>query len=319
MFDIKPQTLQYWYKNFISDYLPDINSNKWHPQKIETRVDNTSGEIIEKPVYVLKKENLGENMSIDDKAIGHDGFTILSNNDKGKIAMMVESTNAQEVELAMSLFGNDLKKIKNISMDMSPTYALVCNNLIPKATRVIDKFHVMKYVYDAVSEVRIRIKKELSVTLTKGKKRTEEDKQILSELELLRRVRHAITQSPDKWNKEMEKTVNLAFEKHNDLKMAYLISQNFKHWYDYQNRCKSTLEITEDLYKWYKKAWQLKEFESVVKMIRKHENEIINFFLHGTTNAKAERLNGKMQRFISNNYGIKDKDFALYRIAGYFS
>ena len=79
------------------------------------------------------------------------------------------------------------------------------------------------------------------------------------------------------------------------------------------------LKLQKSYIIWYKKAWLLKEFESVVKMIRKHENEIINFFLHGTTNAKAERLNGKMQRFISNNYGIKDKDFALYRIVGYFS
>jgi len=55
MFEIKPQTLQYWYKNFLSDYFPDIESNKWHPQKIET-VDKTSGEIKEKPVYVLRKK-----------------------------------------------------------------------------------------------------------------------------------------------------------------------------------------------------------------------------------------------------------------------
>jgi hypothetical protein len=34
--------------------------------------------------------------------------------------------------------------------------------------------------------------------------------------------------------------------------------------------------------------------------------------------SKSERLNGKIQRFISNNYGIKDKDFALYRIKKYF-
>ena len=39
----------------------------------------------------------------------------------------------------------------------------------------------------------------------------------------------------------------------------------------------------------------------------------------GHTNTKAERLNGKIQRFVSNNYGIKDKDFVLFRIAGYFS
>jgi transposase len=204
-------------------------------------------------------------------------------------------------------------------MDMSPTYSLVADNLMPRATQVIDKFHVMKYVYDAVGDVRIKIKKELTAGLTKGKKKTTEDKQKLSELELVRRVQHAVTQSPDKWNAEMQETINQVFEQYDDLKLAYQISQNFKQWYDYKNRCKPTCEITKSLYKWYEQAWELKEFESVIKMIRKHEDEIINFFTHGMTTARAERLNGKIQRFVTNNYGIKDKDFSLYRIANYFS
>jgi transposase len=59
--------------------------------------------------------------------------------------------------------------------------------------------------------------------------------------------------------------------------------------------------------------------KSVIKMLRKHETQIINYFQHGATNAKTERLNGKIQRFITQNYGLKDKDFFLYRMAGYFS
>jgi transposase len=177
----------------------------------------------------------------------------------------------------------------------------------------------MKYVYDAVSEVRIRIRKEVTSQLTKGKKKTDEDKQKLSELELIRRVQHAITQSTDKWNDVMSKTIEQVFEKYDDLKIAYQISQNFKHWYDYQNCIKSTDEITSNLHQWYYLANGVKEFESVIKMIRKHEDEIINFFKHGMSNARAERLNGKIQRFVSNNYGIKNKDFSIYRIAGYFS
>jgi transposase len=317
MFAIKPQTLQYWYKNFLSDYFPDIKNDKWHPQQIEMS-DKSTGEIKEKPVYIFKQENIGEKKSIDDKCIVHEGFTVLSNHQTGKIAMLIESTKSKEVENAMELFGNKLKTIKYISMDMSPTYALVCNNLMPGAARIIDKFHVMKYVYEAITEVRIRIKKEVTCTLTKGKQKTEEDKKMLSELELLRRVQHAITQSPDKWNEEMQQNVNKVFEKYNDLKTAYQIGQNFKHWYDYQNHIKSMAEIKKNLYQWYEQARQVKEFESVIKMIRKHEREILNFFGNGMTNAKAERLNGKMQRFISNNYGIKDKDFILYRIANYF-
>jgi len=318
MFSIKPQTLQYWYKNFLSDYHSDINDNKWHPQKIET-VDRSTGEVKEKPVYVFKEENIGEKMSIDDKFVGYEGYTVLSNQDTGKMAMLIESTNSEEVGVAMSLFGNKLKKIKHISMDMSPVYALICSYLIPHAMRIIDKFHVIKYVYEAVSEVRIRLKKELSTALSKGRKKTEGDKKTLSELELLRRVRHAVTQSPEKWNEEMKNTINQVFEKFNDLKTAYQISQNFKHWYDYQNHIKPRDEIAKNLHKWYEQARQVKEFEPVIKMIRKHENQILNFFIHGITNAKAERLNGKIQRFVSNNYGIKDKDFFLYRTANYFS
>jgi transposase len=318
MFSFKPQTLQYWYKNFISDYKSDIKNKKWHPQKIEI-ADESTGEIKEKPVYIFKQENIGSQMSIDDKAIGHEGFTVLSNYQSGKIAMMIESTQAKEVEMAMKLFGNQLNRIKNISMDMSPTYALVCKNVVPRAQQIIDKFHVMKYVYQCVLEVRIRIKKELCAKLSKGKKKTAKDKKILFELERLKRVRHALTQSPDKWSDEMKKTVNHVFEKFNDLKLAYQISQKFKQWYDLQNHVKSIESITKNLHKWYEQARKLDAFNRVIKMIRKHENEIINFFQHGITNANAERTNGKLQRFVSNNYGIKDKDFILYRIAGYFA
>lgn len=45
----------------------------------------------------------------------------------------------------------------------------------------------------------------------------------------------------------------------------------------------------------------------------------MNYFICAHTNAKAKRINGNTNRFISNNYGIRDKDFALYRIAQYFS
>jgi transposase len=258
-------------------------------------------------------------MSIDDKAIGHDGFTILSNNDTGKIAMMIESTRGEEVEQAMEKFGDKLQKIKHVSMDMSPTYAMVFNDLVPNATQVIDKFHVMKYVYEAVGEVRNRIKKELSSQLTKGRKRTEEDKKILKEVEFLRRVQHAVTQSPDKWNTQMKETINEVFTQHEDLKTAYEISQNFKQWYTYKNTPVSYRKIKDCLDIWYIQTQKISEFDSVRKMIRKHETEILNFFKHGLTNAKAENINGKIQRFVSSNFGVKDNDFLLYRIAGYFS
>ena len=65
--------------------------------------------------------------------------------------------------------------------------------------------------------------------------------------------------------------------------MAYKVSQDFKRWYDYENRNKTSIEVKYNLYQWYYKAIKVDKFESVIKMIRKHENEILNFFKNGMT------------------------------------
>jgi transposase len=139
------------------------------------------------------------------------------------------------------------------------------------------------------------------------------------------------TFNPKKWcgcHKKLRKqlaqpifccTFAAVFSAHDELKKAYPISQDFKRWYCRKDDERSTAQIHAALHQWYGQARQVAAFEGVVKMVRKHETEIVNFFQHGLTNAKAENLNGKMQRFVSNNYGIKDKDFFLYRTVHYFS
>jgi transposase len=285
-------------------------------------VDVQTAEVTKgKPLYVFKPENIGPKLSIDDKAIGHEGFSILSNGESGKIAMMIESCKSIEVAQAISLFGNDLNKVESISCDMAAGYLNVCSEELPRAKVVIDKFHVMQYVYDAVLDVRTRIKKELSAELTKGKTKTEQDKEILRKLDTLKHCRYRLTQSPEKWSNAGKEVMHQVFDNHNELSQAYNLTQDFKKWYDISNRFKSRETITHELYQWYAQTNEsgFDEFKAVVKMIRKHENEIINYFKSQQTNARAERLNGKINRFISNNYGIKDKDFAMYRIANYFS
>jgi len=113
------------------------------------------------------------------------------------IAMLIESPRREELEKAMRLFGSRLLKIRSISLDMSPTYLKLCHEQMPYAQKVIDKFHVMQYVYDAVLDVRSRVKKELAEKLSKGKEKTEEDKIILYEIEQLKHCRYRLTQSPD--------------------------------------------------------------------------------------------------------------------------
>jgi transposase len=321
MWDILPRTLYKWYRDILSNYRPDKSEGKWPPEYI-AKVDASTGEMVpDKPIYIFKPENIGEKMSIDDKAIGHEGYTILSNTQTGKIAMMIESIKGEELDASLSLFGKTLSKIRSISMDMSPTYFKLCYEQMPCSQIVIDKFHVIKYVYDAVLEVRTKVKKELSEGLSKGKVKTEQDKAILRELELLNRCRNRLTQSSDKWSETTKQIMEQIFNKYEKIKTAYFLSQKFKNWYHINNCISDRTEMKNKLWKWYceVKESEIEEFIPAAKMIRKHEDEILNYFLCGHTNANAERLNGKIKRFFSANYGTRDKDFSLYRIAGYFS
>jgi transposase len=321
VFSINPKTLYCWYRNHLSDYLPDVRQGKWHPKYME-KVDEETGEVTKgNPLYVFKPENIGERMCIDDKSIGHEGFTILSNGHTSRIALMVESCKAREVSDAISLLGADLHKVKSISCDMAAGYLQVCAEQFAGAKVVIDKFHVMQYVYDAVLHVRTRIKKELSAHLSKGKDKTPQDRELLAKLDLLKHCRYRLTQPSGKWSEEGREVMKRVFACHADLEKAYLLSQSFRQWYDIHKKIKQRPLIVKELQEWYIqiKNSGLDECKSVAKMIRKHEFEIVNYFIAGHTNARAESLNGKINRFLSNSYGMKDKDFALYRTARYFS
>jgi transposase len=169
--------------------------------------------------------------------------------------------------------------------------------------------------------VRLKIKKGLAEQLTNGKRKTEQDKAILHEISLLNRCLRKLTQSPDKWSEKTKVLMIQLFSKYKTLKQAYELSQDFKKWYDINNYENDKTKTRDNLLEWYYKSkeTEIEEFTPVIKMIRKHEDEILNYFLTGHTSAGAERLNGKIQRFVSANYGTRDKDFSLYRIANYFS
>lgn len=305
----------------MSDYQKDIASETWLKNKIVV-ADNQTGEIKkEKPVYIAKPENIGDSMTLDDKQIGKDTFTVMTNHQTGKIALLVETLKVEELKEAVNYLGENIKQVKNISCDMSPSYLKFCDEMFPQSTIVIDKFHVMKYVLDAVQSIRLRIKNQLLEKLPKGKKLKKEDNQILSDLELLKRSKYLLTQSQTDWNDHQKELMQQVFNRFDELETAYMLTEKFRQWYHKNNCKKPQIVIEKGLFEWYEmvESSKLKEFKSVVKLIEKHEQGILNYFQKALTNAKAENMNAKIQRFIINNYGFRDKDFALYRISKYFS
>jgi transposase len=305
----------------LSNYKPDIEQGKWKKDTIP-KVDEQTGEILsESPVYIANPENMGPAMVLDDKQIGKDVFSIMTNRETGKIALLVETVKVNELKMAAGFLGDSVRKVRSISCDMSPSYLRFIQSTFENSQIVIDKFHVIRYVLDAVQNVRIQIKNQLMESLPKSKRKTAKDRKVLSELELLNRSKYLLTQSQDKWTEYQTEIADQVFEKYPTLKTAYKLSEDFKRWYSPNPAFKNRIIAEQSLYQWYDNVEDsgIKHFDSVVRMIERHEENIINYFNSYQTNAKAENLNGRIHRFISNNYGMKDKDFNLYRLSLYFS
>jgi transposase len=281
----------------------------------------------EKMVAVLKEENFGEEMSIDEKMIDEEFYTVMTNRQTGKIALLAETTNVEELTHLMNKIPSVREKVKEITLDMSPTYEKFCQENFADAIQIIDKFHVVKHMVEAVQSLRIRLKQEEQNALPKSAKerRKVENEMRLANgetrIELLTRSRYLLFKMRDKWKPHQEQRAALLFKTFPVLKTAYELVYELRKWIDKSNVGKSMQKVESELIEWYNKAEgsKIPEIENLVRLISNHEEKIMNYFIRGKTNAKAEKMNGKMQRFITTNYGIRDKDFFMYRLAKYFS
>jgi transposase len=323
MFGLKPKTVHYWYKEEISDYRRDIAAGRWGTVSIKV-VDKTSGEVVkEKPVPIAKAENFGSHMTIDEKQIGKKMYTILTNAKSGKIALLAQTMKPEELKQVMQAhLPQVLEEIKSVSCDMSPSYKKFCKEVFPNTQLVIDKFHVIKHLLDALQQVRKQLKTQyLNQENILAQSDTAEQQIHWSYIELLERSRYILFKMQPEWEEDEREMMQQLFNRFPVLETAYQLTQKLRLWYNGKNIGKSMDRLEQELYNWCDEVNQSKlpAFRGVRKMIEKHQDDIMNYFKEGQTNAKAENMNGKIQRFLANNFGIKDRDFFMYRIAGYFA
>jgi transposase len=318
---LKPQTVYYWYRNYLSGYPEAVESKEWGKNNF------TASDKREKSVPVLKPENFGEQMSVDEKMIDEEFYTVMTNRQTGKIALLAETLTVTELNKLIDKTGQAKQKVKTITADLSPTYEKFCEQSFPDAMIVADKFHVVKHIIEAVQTLRLRIKQEEIALLPATKKeRREYEKQTKlingeSRIELLTRSRYVLFKRTSNWTASQQKRATLLFETFPQLKDTYELTQQIRKWLDKENIGQYEWKIEQQLIHWYDCAEQAKlpEVENLIRIIGSHEEKIMNYFKTGKTNAKAEAMNSKIQRFITANYGVRDKDFFLYRLAHYYS
>jgi hypothetical protein len=76
-------------------------------------------------------------MCLDDKEINGKSFSILPNQQTGKIAFMMDSVRSFELEKGIAFLGESIQKINTMKCDMAPGYLKFIRENLPQSTIVL--------------------------------------------------------------------------------------------------------------------------------------------------------------------------------------
>lgn len=278
--------------------------------------------------WMVFEDNIGEQLSIDETALSNgELYTIVENKaahgGKGTIVAMVKGTKAEDVISALEHIDETKREmVKEVTMDLSDSMRKIVKLSFPKATRVIDRFHVQKLALEAVQEIRIKFRWAAidadNAARADAKARDEEYNPYTYEngdtrRELLARSRYLLFKSPEKWSESQRIRANLLFTEYPDIKKAYDLAQWLRAIFN-KRSCKDAART--NLAKWYSAVENsgIDSFYTLATTIYMRYDEVLNYFNLFSTNANAESFNAKVKAFRASLRGVSDINFFLFRL-----
>jgi transposase len=283
--------------------------------------------------YLIFPENITDRISIDEVSLSKgELYTFVTNKNTGvknrqSIVAVINGTQAKVIQEVLEKISLDKRnRVKEVSMDMARNMGLAVRNSFPNCNMVIDRFHVVRLVMDAMQHIRVGFRweaidlenREIKEAKEKGMKYIP---QVLANgdtlKELLARSRYLLYKFEEDWTVNQRKRATVLFEKYPILKSVYQLTLNFRNIY--KNTTKS---IALDRFaQWKQKVEDLKmkEFNTVLNSIENHMENILNFFDNRSTNANAESFNSKIKLFRANLRGVTDVKFFLFRLGKLFA
>jgi transposase len=276
---------------------------------------------------------MGKDIGIDETALSNgELYTIVTNKAakgrKGSLIAMIKGTESKQIiEILRKISYQTRCIVREISLDMAATMNKIAKKSFPKASIVIDRFHVQKLAYEAVQDVRIAYRWEaISRESQNIQKAKQEDKKYKAnpysngdtEKQLLARSRYLLFKSQEKWSQNQKNRATILFENFPKIKQAYDLASSLRRIYS-KTKDKSTAYTK--LAHWYREVEEFgdKNFRTVSNSIFAHYQGILNFFDNRTTNASAESFNAKIKAFRSTQRGVRDIPFFLFRLSNIYA
>jgi transposase len=283
--------------------------------------------------YLIYPENITENLSIDEVSLSKgELYTFVTNKNidsgnKKSVVAVINGTEAKVIQEVLEKIPLEKRKtVKEVTMDMARNMALAVENSFPKSQKVIDRFHAVKLVMDAMQHLRVNFRWEAikmeNALIKEAKERGEKYyPETLSNgdtlKELLVRCRYLLYKYPEDWTVSQSKRAAILFEKYPSLNQAYTLTLAFRNIYKNLSKEKAISQFID----WKQDVIesQIDEFNTAVNSIEYHFENILNFFNNRSTNANAESFNSKIKGFRANLRGVSDVKFFLFRLEKLFA
>lgn len=234
-----------------------------------------------------------DHLSIDEKSFkkGHKYITVLSHPRSGCVIDVEEDRSKESCKrlLNKSLSTDQLQNVTTISMDMWKAFISTAKEVLPNAEIVHDRFHLVKYLNDAIDKVRRREVKHHQE---------------------LKESRYALLKNPVNLTEKQRIKFETIRSANYQVSQAWQVRENFKDLFSAYG-----LSGFELYARWASDALrrQIKEVTKVVEMFNNHIKGVVNALITNFNNAMAERLNGKIQELKTVGRGYRT--FANFRSA----
>ncbi len=172
-------------------------------------------------------------------------------------------------------------KIKWASCDMSETFIGAINDHCKNAKLVLDHFHIVKALNDAVDEVRKEVWRNAS----------KEGRNAIKGLRWLL-YRHSSTRS-----KKDTKTLNDLRKGNRRIHRAWVLKDELEHFWKY---------VSKGCAEKFLKSWITTALRS--RLLRKHQDNVVNFIERNISNARGEGINRVIKIVKNRASGFRNLD-----------
>jgi transposase len=192
-------------------------------------------------------------------------------------------------------------QVEVLCADMWDAYHTVAAVKLPNAKRVVDRFHVMKNLNEALSKARRSIQNQADET-TKA---------------LLKGCRWWLVRNKENLDEEDRAGLEQALAASPELKACYQLKEDFRTWF---NQASDPKKAEQELLEWIQRVEEsgFRALKAFVKTLLNWKEAILNYFDGRHTNGFAEGVNLKIRLIHRRAFGYRNFDqFRLHILVAF--